>query len=391
MTDANSTMPALPAKPHPDFPLFPHRNGTWAKKIRGKLHYFGPWADPDAALAKYLEQKEALHSGRTPRPEPGAVTVKDVCNYFLNHKEALLKAGELSPRTWGQYKGDCDLLVKHFGKARLVADLGPEDFASLRAHMASRWGHVSVGNTISRVRGIFRLADEDGLIERIPRCGQSFKPPSRKTLRISKARQGPKLFSKEEIHRLLAEASVFLRAMILLGINAGLGNADCGRLPQSALDLEAGWLDYPRVKTGIPRRCWLWPETVAAIKEALACRPEPKDPDDADLVFLTRWGNPWHNDSTESPVSYRFGKLLHRLGINGRMGRGFYTLRHTFRTVADEARDQPAADYIMGHARGDMASVYRERISDARLRTCSATVRGWLFNTGEKPGESSVQ
>src|SRR3954466_263616 len=105
-----------PPKPYDDFPLFPHAAGVWAKKIRGQLHYFGPWGDPDGALAKYLEQKDALHAGRKPRPDPEALTVKDAANAFLNAKKALLDAGELSPHTWANYKRAADEVVAHMGK-----------------------------------------------------------------------------------------------------------------------------------------------------------------------------------------------------------------------------------------------------------------------------------
>src|SRR5215813_1831930 len=138
MSASNSTAPtptgktAKPSKPYPDFPLFPHAAGVWAKKIRGRLYYFGPWADPDGALAKYLEQKDALHAGRKPRPDPDALRVKDVANAFLVAKQALVDAGELAQRSWDDYKAACDLLVAQVGKARLVADLDPADFAALR-------------------------------------------------------------------------------------------------------------------------------------------------------------------------------------------------------------------------------------------------------------------
>jgi hypothetical protein len=51
--------------------------------------------------------------------------------------------------------------------------------------------------------------------------------------------------------------------------------------------------------------------------------------------------------------------------------------------VADEAKDQPAVDYIMGHEVPHMSTIYRERISDDRLRVVAEHVRRWLFT--EKP------
>jgi integrase len=384
MSAVHSTAPVpsgKPAKPYPDFPLFAHAAGVWAKKIRGKLVYFGPWSDPDGALKKYLAEKDALHAGRKPREESEGTTVKELCNRFLIAKQALVDSGELTKRSWQDYKAACDLLVKHFGKGRLVADLDPDDFASLREGLAKKWGPVTLGNVIQRMRVAFKYAWDGGLIDRPVRYGQAFKRPSRKVVRIDRARKGPKLFAREEILLLLLTAPVHLEAMSLLAINCGFGNADCGHLPESALDLEQGLIDFARPKTGIPRRCALWPETVEAIKEALAARPAPKDPAHAGLLFITKYGLPWAKDTADQTLAKEFGKLLRQLGINGRKGLGFYTLRHTFRTVADESKDQPAVDFIMGHEVPHMSSVYRETISDARLRAVAEYVRGWLFRS----------
>jgi len=179
---------------------------------------------------------------------------------------------------------------------------------------------------------------------------------------------------------MIRKANPSLRAMLLLGINCGFGNGDCGKLPITALDLAGAWVTFPRPKTGIPRRCSLWPETVSAIREALAVRTEPKDESDTKLVFITAFGRSWHKKIEDNPISKEMAKLLKLLKLYRAKGHGFYTLRHCFETIGGEAKDQIAVDHIMGHAREDMASVYRERISDTRLKAVTDHVRQWLFD-----------
>ena len=80
-----------------------------------------------------------------------------------------------------------------------------------------------------------------------------------------------------------------------------------------------------------------------------------------------------------------------KVGVNRRNGLGFYTLRHVFRTVADEVRDPVAIDLIMGHTDPPMAGHYRERISDARLKAVTEHVRAWLFAEPKPAGKSEEE
>jgi integrase len=181
---------------------------------------------------------------------------------------------------------------------------------------------------------------------------------------------------------MLDAAGPQLKAMILLGINAGFGNEDVATLPTQALDLKAGWAVFPRPKTGIERKCTLWTETVAAIQEVLALRPRPKDEAHADKVFITKYGMPWSSETYGTAITHETSKLLKEIGIK-RPGVNFYALRHTFETVGGESKDQVAVNAIMGHDDGSMASVYRERISDERLIAVADHVRTWLFGKTE--------
>lgn len=355
-----------PTKPYPDFPLFPHATGRWAKKIRGKLHYFGPWRSPDAALALYLSQREALHTSRLPR-DSGALSIRDLVNQFLAAKDAATLAGEITKRTRTEYGDVCDFLIEQLGKRRIVEDVGPEDFGRLRDALTARLGPTSLGNMITRVRVVFKFAADNALIPRPIVYGSAFRRPSAKTLRLERATKPLKLFTNAEVLSLLAAAGPQLRAMILLGINCGLGNADVGRLQRRHVVGE--WLVYPRPKTGINRRAWLWPETLAALQFE---RVNERD----DLIFVTKYGGSWAKDDTDNPVSKEFAKLVRRAGVSQL---GFYALRHTFRTIADEVKDQPAVDFVMGHEVPGMSSRYRERIGDDRLKAIADHVWKWLF------------
>lgn len=375
-------MKTKPAKPYRDFPLTAHPNGQWCKKVRGALRYFGPWDDWQGALNLFLEQKDDLYAGRTPRSRDG-VTLGEALDRFLSSKKLLEQGEEISTRSYLDYEGTCDRIASSLDTDRLLSDVGIAELEQLRADLSKgkrgQFGPITLKNQLTRARSFFLYANEYLAEKPIP-YRKPLRSPSRKQIRQVANRLGPRMFERVEVQAMIEAADLQLRAMICLGINCGFGNHDCGTLPFEVLDLERGWHGYWRPKTHNPRRCPLWPETVTALREAIAARPQDAGPETAGLVFVTRFGLCWSKNDGDNPLSFQMRKLLTRLGIYRKNVTTFYSLRRTFETIGQTAGDQVAVDYIMGHIApsDDMAAVYRQKTFDSQLLKVTNHVRAWL-------------
>lgn len=383
-------------KPRPDFPLFPHASGRWAKKVRSQFRYFGKVADDphgEQALLLWLDQKDDLLAGRSPQHHSAAITVEYLLNRFLTAKRCMLDSGELGALSFANYYATSVIVGSTLGHSTPVVGLGPADFERLRRAFANNRGLVAVGGHVGRARGIFKFAVDEGLIPQLPRYGQSFRKPDAASIRRQRLARGPRIFTPAELRSIVAAAGCPLKAMVLLAANCGFGQSDLANLPMHVLDLDHAWITYPRPKTGVHRRCPLWPETVEAVREALLARPRPKSPQHADLALLNSRGGKWVTVThrtlqvgektvervvASDHISRNFRALLTRLHIEHR---SFYCLRRGFQTIGEESGDLPAVRAIMGHvaSASDMASVYRQYISDERLTAVTNCVRAWLW------------
>ena len=291
------------------------------------------------------------------------------------------------------YKRIMGRMLPMIGKEKVVTELRAEDFSDLRTKMAEGHGLVTLTSELQRVKTLFKFAYDHEYVDNPVRVSVHLKAPSKKSKQEQRNAQNARMFEAAELRETLAAGGLQLRAMILLDINCGYGQSDISCLPETAVNLPSGWIDFPRPKTAIPRRSPLWPETITALREAFQRRPTAKETDAVGCAFVTKYGSRYVGQSATAAgtfidsIGLEFGKLLRRLGLKGlKDRRNFYAIRHTFQTVGDEAKDPIAVNFLMGHAHdsADMSSVYRERTGDKRLLEVTNHVRLWLWPEGSE-------
>lgn len=395
MANHDDNRPRWPFPEHGKLTAHPKRQ--WCKWLDGKTQYFGPWRNPDtgeefakAALRRYLAFLRAREERKPVEIHPNDLTLHVAVNHYLSARGKHTQQGNLSAAQFVMYQQVGKLLIDTFGREKLVRDMGPADFEFLRSKL--KGGPVSVGNQIQWIRSILKwVGDFYGVL---PRYGGEFNKPSKREVRRSRRQRV--LFEPEEIHKLLKEASPALKAFILLGINCGFGQADCAKLTVSEVDLKNAVIIMDRPKTGVQRVCPLWTETAEALKKYV--RPNEALPE---LFFVTKYGQPWakeniHRNEAEridrvsftNSIALEVRKLSKKVGVPPR---GFYTLRHTFNTIAEGAGDPNALKVIMGHTFEGMDEFYlhlnRQPEFMARLNAVSEHVRTWLY--GRRAGKAT--
>ncbi len=237
--DSRQTPSGLPSVPPPHRPL--------VQKGQGRFVYLGKVTDDprgDKAVALWNEQEDALLAGLTPRPKNDGFTLRELLDRFIVSKKRLLDTGEIGTRYFAEMYATCRRIGDNFGPHRLVIDIGPDDFKNLRKAIAKARGPVRLMNEIQRTRSVFKFASSNGLIDKPVVFGDEFKKPSRKVLRLNRARNavnnGKRMFDAAELRAIINVAGVPLKAMILLGVNCGFGPGADANLPAKAMNLKTG-------------------------------------------------------------------------------------------------------------------------------------------------------
>jgi integrase len=388
-----------PVKPYPSFPLTPHAKG-WFVRHGGKPRFVCGRVSPEDAIVAWDRKKKvwdaadaaAVTAAPPPPADPGRVDVGDLAEQFLASVEARAGEGRIIKRSFGEYVEAVRDFCGVVGADTRVSDLLPPHFLRHRVYLSGRFGVHRLKKYMIAVRTMMKWGADNGVVDRPPRYGTEYKLPTKRDSRLARAAReaafGPLLFTAAEVGALLAACDgVNMRAMLLLALNGGYGNEDVADLQTVVLDLDRGVAQYRRGKTGVRRRVLLWAETVDAVRAALDARPRPAAPGLANHVLLTRFGNRYIEETEggkhKDQIGMQFKALCVRAGVYQER-RGFYALRHTFRTLADETGDQRATALIMGHEVGDVADLYVERISDARLAAVVGHVRGAILEPALK-------
>jgi hypothetical protein len=363
MKPKNETKPKPPYK---GFPLVPHANGQWYRYFPGVgRKFFGPWRDPDAALERFKREFPYLHAGLEPPTE--SLSLSDLYVAYDNDRKTMLDTGRIKQRSYDELMAVARVVRDTLGATCPVDKITPLSLKAVSHKLAvNKKGEatspVSHKRKLTYARMLFRFANE--MLDCKVKYKEALKSPEKRLLRERRTAAGAKMFTAEELRSLLLVADArnehAMCAVIYLGLFAGFGPTDCIHLTVDKVRGE--FLEFPRPKTGISRKCWL----PAVARDAIRASAEGPH-------VLN--GRVWNRHV----LAREFRKLCEASGIYSKGRTEPYSLRRTLETVAKNAEvNQSVIERVMGHERPDMSEVYNQKVFDKQLRKLGEFIERWL-------------
>lgn len=367
-----------------DSPLWFHAaSGQWCKKIKQKVVYFGK--DHDAALKQWAEHKDRLLAG-LPIVENRSPSITELANLYIDAIKRRAAVDGLSRTYIKTVEERLGKVISITGRNAKLQGYTIAEWENLRILLGrNRDGSESapntLGNRIEMVRLLCHWSNEQSYTTiKIP---STFCKPQRKVVRRFRNEKRKSLWiSREDIRKLIENADVTTKPVILLGINCGLGASDIARIRHDDIDLDAKevWLTIARQKTETIRHLYLWPETVQALREYDAVRPVlALHPKYNDRLLLTHHRRPWV-DNDGDRVGPMLRRLRERAGIVSDVSH--YALRRSLLTaVINLGFHERIAKQIAGHEDGGdiLFQHYVGEQDRAPIKRCLLAVRDWLF------------
>jgi integrase len=186
----------------------------------------------------------------------------------------------------------------------------------------------------------------------------------------------PQPISVEDFHKMLKNADVKWRAILLTALNLCYYPIDCIRLPKSAINLKTGVVIFDRKKTGGTTRVGLlWKRTTAAIKAYMEAEPH-----NADNLFISQYGKPYGDGEDSNGFNSVWRQFREQWKVDVRFDQirdGAYSA-----AIAGGA-DITTAKILAGHAIGGEADKYVKRNVD-RIKQATTAIEKHYFGKGSQ-------
>lgn len=289
------------------------------------------------------------------KPPPPPLSLVEAGRLYLTEKQP-----EMHPKHWENVSAYWSEFCELVG-VKTLEELSRDVFAKYAGMIKARRlkksaktnktrGQSWVRARFSTVATIIKYAFEAQKIT--PELYAALRQAWLQPLALPKQPKGKAITIKPaEFAEMLKAADDFMKALLLVGVNAAFYPVDFGRLEWEHVDLEHGTLSLRREKMdsggcqGVTRHAVLWKATIDAL---LAIQSENS------FVFVSKGGGP----IAPATVWERFKTLCRKAGIKRKLRPE--DLRNTAGTIA--SRQAPSMQYkvLMGHVLRGGVSGYVE-------------------------------